>query len=870
MFSLLAAGAVALPALIAVCCSNPQPSDLPCDIYAAHGTPCVTAHSTTRLLKSDYDGPLYRLVRDSDGAHLDIYPDRQGYADAAEHDAFSKGELCRISVIFDQSGLGNDLIQAAPGTFKGPDKGEFNTLPIADMAPVLISGRKAYGVYIIPGMGFRCNNARGLAIEDEPEGIYYVVDGTHYDSGCCFDYGNSSTNGRAVGTGTMETTYFGTSTNWGSGNGDGPWIMADMEGGLFSGYGAKKNDVPSVKDWRFVSVFVNGGGGNRWDLRGGDATTDSLITYYSGIRPGSKDNDAYFPMHKKGAVLLGNGGDNGNGSSGTFYEGVMTSGYPDDEAIALVQSNIAKAAYREYPLSLSRVGQLLPGEKREFSVAFTAGSDRELRGLQLSAVLPEGWSIEGTGEIGTLEPNGKAVRSFTLTAPQERSSGELRIVARWKGGQAETVERISCSEAVKINEILLCGEDGDLSAQFIELYNASEAEVEVSGLELVARHSGKAPLTIYRFPQGSKLPAGGFKTVRLAGNAATAPAQQGEDELLLLNPAAAGSELTFGGKAYRIAAEGKPASPATTVFIPVSTGPWLDFPAGTTTLPLRSVQNLEEGDMLGIDLGGKYEVVRLTRVGTPALQTSVTRATTKGDTIIDVDASSTLRPGDLLTISTGDRMEKVRVKKVLKYAEPAPARWPGMPFTRHEPGTIELESGLQYDHIAGVDLSCEGSGVSFEPALKYAHRSGDEVRPLGRPYKLAVPLECALEEFGSPQEGLFAYALSPSAGSLSLVDPQSGAVLDAVVYGSRQSDSSANGTVASPELAVMASPQDGGGNIAVVPQDRFFPGLTAKRPAPLKALVRYPDGKDSDNLRVDLQISGKASPDGPNAVTELQ
>ena len=177
---------------------------------------------------------------------------------------------------------------------------------------------------------------------------------------------------------------------------------------------------------------------------------------------------------------------------------------------------------------------------------------------------------------------------------------------------------------------------------------------------------------------------------------------------------------------------------------------------------------------------------------------------------------------------------------------------------------------MQYDHIAGVDLSCEGSGVSFEPALKYAHRSGDEVRPLGRPYKLAVPLECALEEFGSPQEGLFAYALSPSAGSLSLVDPQSGTVLDAVVYGSRQSDSSANGTVASPELAVMASPQDGGGNIAVVPQDRFFPGLTAKRPAPLKALVRYPDGKDSDNLRVDLQISGKASPDGPNAVTELQ
>ena len=68
-----------------------------------------------------------------------------------------------------------------------------------------------------------------------------IASSTHYDSGWRFDYGNSSTNGRAVGTGTMETTYFGTSTVWGRGNGAGPWIMADMEAGLFSGYDAKQN-----------------------------------------------------------------------------------------------------------------------------------------------------------------------------------------------------------------------------------------------------------------------------------------------------------------------------------------------------------------------------------------------------------------------------------------------------------------------------------------------------------------------------------------------------------------------------------------------------------------------------------------------------
>jgi hypothetical protein len=201
--------------------SRPQGS---CDIYGAAGTPCVAAHSTTRALYASYNGPLYQVKRQSDARTLDIgvvqpveapRPDPGGYADAAAQDAFCGNTICVINLIYDQSGKGNHLYQAPPGPrFPGPAKGAFDTQPIADMAPITIGGHKAYGVYIMPGMGFRNNNAAGIAIEDEPEGIYYVVDGTHYDSGCCFDYGNSSTNGRAVGTGTMETTYFGTSTVW--------------------------------------------------------------------------------------------------------------------------------------------------------------------------------------------------------------------------------------------------------------------------------------------------------------------------------------------------------------------------------------------------------------------------------------------------------------------------------------------------------------------------------------------------------------------------------------------------------------------------------------------------------------------------------
>src|SRR3954471_24023151 len=65
----------------------------PCDIYAAAGTPCVAAHSTTRALYASYDGRLYRVKRQSDDAVKDIGvvapgADAGGYADAAAQDAF--------------------------------------------------------------------------------------------------------------------------------------------------------------------------------------------------------------------------------------------------------------------------------------------------------------------------------------------------------------------------------------------------------------------------------------------------------------------------------------------------------------------------------------------------------------------------------------------------------------------------------------------------------------------------------------------------------------------------------------------------------------------------------------------------------------
>src|SRR5262245_890416 len=158
----VAAAAVVVGALLAQPLqASAQSGARPCDIYAAAGTPCVAAHSTTRALYSGYTGPLYQVARQSDGAVKDIGVVAGGYADAAAQDAFCANTVCWISTLYDQSANHNDLTQAPRGAFSGPALGGFNNLPVADMAPITIGGHKAYGVFIEPGMGLRNNDPRG-------------------------------------------------------------------------------------------------------------------------------------------------------------------------------------------------------------------------------------------------------------------------------------------------------------------------------------------------------------------------------------------------------------------------------------------------------------------------------------------------------------------------------------------------------------------------------------------------------------------------------------------------------------------------------------------------------------------------------------
>src|SRR5262252_3728567 len=94
--ALLPLGITFATATAAQAAPPPRPQG-PCDIYAAAGTPCVAAHSSTRALYASYNGPLYQVMRLSDDQVKDIgvvqpvglpFPDAGGYADAGAQDAF--------------------------------------------------------------------------------------------------------------------------------------------------------------------------------------------------------------------------------------------------------------------------------------------------------------------------------------------------------------------------------------------------------------------------------------------------------------------------------------------------------------------------------------------------------------------------------------------------------------------------------------------------------------------------------------------------------------------------------------------------------------------------------------------------------------
>ncbi len=554
--ALLPIGVTFATATAAQAVPPPRPQG-PCDIYAAAGTPCVAAHSTTRALYASYNGALYRVMRLSDKQVKDIgvvqpralpFPDAGGYADAAAQDAFCANTTCLITKVHDQSPNHNDLAQAPRGGFSGPAMGGFNNLPIADMAPITISGHKAYGVFIEPGMGLRDNDTKGIATGDQPEGMYWVLNGQHFNDGCCFDYGNAEIDSRDDGNGTMETSYYGNATAWYHGNPPGPWIMTDQENNLVGCVNPGSTsklcaDLPSITS-RFVTAVAKGEP-HHWASLGGDAQQGALSTMFDGPRVDS----SYDPMRKQGAIVLGNGGDNSNGSQGAFYEGVMTAGYPTDATDNAVQANVVAAKYDVLRLSLAPASATTtppglqtfsPGSSQNSTVTFTNTTGSRAVGVKLSISVPDKrWTSFVPGTTDTSEtfdsvaPGASVSATFTVTAGPAAFNGDLIGNASWANStngarQSETTaEKVRNVSPIKINEFRT-GVTGNSTDAFIELYNAGDSTVDLSNWTLTEHPTQQAISSTVTVPAGTTLASHRFYLLGLSSSGLTAPASAGD------------------------------------------------------------------------------------------------------------------------------------------------------------------------------------------------------------------------------------------------------------------------------------------------------------------------------------------------------
>ena len=902
----------------------------PCDVYAAAGDPCVTAHSTTRALLASYDGPLYQVMRQSDGKTLDIgivqptATDAGGYADAAAQDEFCKDTYCWITVIYDQSGMENHLVQAPRGGFSGPAMGGFNNISLADWAPVTLGGHKVYGVFIAPGMGYRWNDTKGTAVDDQAEGQYWVINGHHFNNGCCFDYGNAETDSRDDGDGTMETTYFGNQTGWYHGDAPGPWIMTDQENNLVGCVNPDPNDklcdgLVSV-NWRFITAFADGEP-HHWRSMGGDAQQGSLVTYYDGGRI-INERSSYDPMRKQGAVLLGNGGDNSNGSAGTFYEGAMTAAgtFPTAETNEAVQANVVAARYDIAPLSVDAADKTFaPNHLQTFAlkstqsttVTFTNITGEPIDDLSISLELPRGWKAKvlGSGEkvrkVGyTVAPGQTVVVTFSVTSGKKSINADLVAKASWTGGSARAVEKVRGVEAVKINEFRI-SDGSNRTNQFIELYNASDKAVNIGGWTLTEHAANVPAFSEIRVPKGTKLDAKGFYLLGLANSGLAAPSAKGENVIYVRDVTGikAGDEVIVGGEKRKVVSVESPApvpvdpmarrrgpgiGEPTTLWQPLPEGPVITVPAGSNNIPVTSTMGFKVGGKMAIGYGAtyptvsdkleSYEVVTITEVGKPGTQAYLAMDAKPGDTNIKLSSTENISVGDKIRLdidSEGHGIEWVTVKAVGTPSVRNTLRGPLQPG--EDPGTgVDLEEPLKYAHASNMPYAVTGTGITFEPATKFDHSSNEPVLALVYAIELDSPLGAShpvdevvlvptVTEAGYqgcvPADQLFGGpALSASAGNMTLRDAK-GNIVDALNWG----------LVTDPWLGEGFQGQSGAeepGNFVRVPG----PGRNALPGAvtPNLSAGRYPDGFDSDDNKADFNVQTAISLAAPVAKGDVK
>jgi hypothetical protein len=195
-----------------------------------------------------------------------------------------------------------------------------------------------------------------------PQTEYFVVHGDNAGraagtNGCCYDYGNMENHIGDDGPGTMTALYFGDATDWTRGAGNGPWVMLDMENGVFAGGGsiailnAGQASVnasdPSLKypSPNIVTGLAKTDGKKTFVLEYGNASTGTLSVAWNGSLPTNTNPTSYIPLQQQGGISLGEGGDGSAMGTGAFSEGAIIASETSDATDAAIQANLT-SVYR--------------------------------------------------------------------------------------------------------------------------------------------------------------------------------------------------------------------------------------------------------------------------------------------------------------------------------------------------------------------------------------------------------------------------------------------------------------------------------------------------------------------------------------------
>jgi hypothetical protein len=319
-------------------------TQLPCDIYRAAGNTCEAAYSTTRALFASYNGPLYQIQRASDGSYLNIgLLSAGGIANSGPQTSFCSGTTCTITMLYDQTGNGNNLPISSGGYWAGPGPNGSDIGANAMALPTVLDGHAVFGIKSTPGTGYRTptnTDANDVPTGSDPIGIYEVTSSNYYNNQCCYDFGLGETSHTDTGDGTMNAIEWGSACWFGGCSGPGPWVEADIENGMYtSNTGPNPSSTQGV-NYSFVSAWEKNNGTTNFTLEYGNAQSGGLTTEYSGALP-----NGYDPMHMQPDILLGTGGDNSNGGDGEFFEAAIVNGYPSDATENAVQVELTTAGY---------------------------------------------------------------------------------------------------------------------------------------------------------------------------------------------------------------------------------------------------------------------------------------------------------------------------------------------------------------------------------------------------------------------------------------------------------------------------------------------------------------------------------------------